>query len=179
MGWLMLCCCTCLTVGRNLCGGSWRVSDFGVYLEWLFQLYNEMIVDGDATRRNLPLFVDAFFTTAPVRGCLLHNGTGAHFRRSRLDAARALPFTFTGTSSSGASSGPRRAFRSGEIRFPERNWHTPFLGTSTLRRESKGSRSMSFKIRRSKSDQTSEMTPSIRPPVRSLVVYVTRKDPGV
>jgi hypothetical protein len=24
-----------------------------------------MIVDGDATRRNLPLFVDAFFTTAP------------------------------------------------------------------------------------------------------------------
>jgi hypothetical protein len=139
MGWLMLCCCTCLTVGRNLCGGSWRVSDFGVYLEWLFQLYNEMIVDGDATRRNLPLFVDAFFTTAPVRGCLLHNGTGAHFRRSRLDAARALPFTFTGTSSSGASSGPRRAFRSGEIRFPERNWHTPFLGTSTLRRESKGS----------------------------------------
>jgi hypothetical protein len=34
MGWLMLlCCCTCLTVGRSLCGGSWRVSDFGVYLE--------------------------------------------------------------------------------------------------------------------------------------------------
>lgn len=27
--------------------------------------YNEIIVDGDATRRNLPLFVDAFFTTAP------------------------------------------------------------------------------------------------------------------
>jgi hypothetical protein len=100
MGWLMLlCCCTCLTVGMIICCGSRRVSDFGVYLEWLFQLYNEMIVDvdatrrnsttrlqrdnsemivdGDATRRNLPLFVDAFFTTAPVRGCLLHNGTGA------------------------------------------------------------------------------------------------------
>jgi hypothetical protein len=34
MGWLMLlCCCTCLTVGMIICGGSWRVSDFGVYLE--------------------------------------------------------------------------------------------------------------------------------------------------
>ena len=32
-GLMLLCCCTCLTVGRSLCGGSWRVSDFGVYLE--------------------------------------------------------------------------------------------------------------------------------------------------
>jgi hypothetical protein len=57
MGWLMLlCCCTCLTVGMIICGGSWRVRSGS---------NSEIIVDGDATRRNLPLFVDAFFTTAP------------------------------------------------------------------------------------------------------------------
>jgi len=65
MGWMLLCCCTCLTVGMIICGGSWRVRSRSNSTTRLQRDNSEIIVDGDATRRNLPLFVDAFFTTAP------------------------------------------------------------------------------------------------------------------
>ena len=72
---------------------------------------SEMIVDGDATRGNLPLFVDS----------LLHNGTGASGEVARTQhelfdshsQARALPAQVRG--------GGRSA-----LFFPEWNWHTPF-----------------------------------------------------
>ena len=67
MGWMLLCCCTCLTVGMIICGGSWRVrSRSNNEIKTRLKRDNsEIIVDGDATRRNLPLFMDALFTTAP------------------------------------------------------------------------------------------------------------------
>jgi hypothetical protein len=113
MGWLMLlCCCTCLTVGMIICVGSWRVrsrSNITTRLQRdnseiivdgdatrrnittrLQRDNSEIIVDGDATRRNLPLFVDAFFTTAPE-----HTSGEVAWTRHELfrshSQARALP----------------------------------------------------------------------------------------
>jgi len=54
------------------CGGCWRVSDFGIFLQRQARWqranqrleHNEIIVDGDATTAQLPGFVDAFFHTS-------------------------------------------------------------------------------------------------------------------
>ena len=67
------------------CGASWRVRDFGVYLQRQSQWqeyrkrleYNEIIVDGDYATAHLPHTIDAMFT---CRGGCTVDVAGTHRR---------------------------------------------------------------------------------------------------
>ena len=93
------------------CGGTWRVSDFGIFLRrqarWQVQnrrlQYNEIIINGDATRANMPAALDAFFYTGSDSG-QARSQRALFLREFGDEVAGGIPL----------------------VRLDTSNWHMPF-----------------------------------------------------